>query len=139
MTPQVVFVLLFFTLVGISMPSSQVFAQKNESPHQFRDLPIEERPLIREPFRQERGQNPDSFKDRREENRLRAVERVRQSDTNRDGAISREEAERSMPHLSRHFNEADANRDGVVTLEEVRIFRERRMQRRLERGRGDPH
>jgi len=82
--------------------------------------------------------DPDKFRQRREEMRVRRAERLRQADKNGDSAISREEAGQSMPHLSRHFEEVDANRDGRATKDEVKAFREKRMQQRLDRHRGDP-
>ena len=44
--------------------------------------------------------------------------RFDEADTNHDGALSREEAEK-MPGLSKHFDEMDANHDGKVTREEM--------------------
>ena len=95
-----------------------------------------------EKLRGERIQNPGRFpspeqQQRREEIRSRGVEKARQSDTNRDGALSREEAGKSFPRFSRHFDEADTNHDGVVSPEEMRAFRDMRRQQRMGRG-GDP-
>jgi hypothetical protein len=131
------FLLPLVALLGVGTLTSQAFAQDRERFHP-RNIPQQERHQGRDQFRQERPPNPERFNERREEMRSRAIERARQADTNHDGAISRQEADRSMPHLSRHFEEIDANHDGVVSREEMRAFRERRMQQRLERGGGDP-
>lgn len=49
----------------------------------------------------------------------RLAERVRRADTDGNGALSRLEAERSMPRVARRFDVLDANRDGHVTVEEI--------------------
>jgi hypothetical protein len=133
-----------FLLLGIALPMTGALAQDKDKPHPFRNLPPQERRQAVEKFRQERAQNPGRIQNpngvpqRPEDNRNRAAEKLRQADTNRDGALSREEAGKAMPRFSRHFDEADANRDGVVTREELRAFRERRRQQRIDRGGGDP-
>ncbi len=73
-----------------------------------------------------------------EELRNRPAERARQADGDRDGALSREEADKSLPGLARHFDRIDADRNGSVSPEEVRAFREQRRQQRMDRDSGDP-
>ncbi|MBU0687976.1 MAG: EF-hand domain-containing protein [Gammaproteobacteria bacterium] len=41
------------------------------------------------------------------------------ADTNHDGALSKEEAEKGMPILFARFDENDANKDGKITKDEV--------------------
>jgi hypothetical protein len=62
----------------------------------------------------------------RAEAQERSRERFKRADTNGDGRISREEAQKSMPQLARDFDRIDANKDGVVTLEELEAGRKAR-------------
>jgi len=55
----------------------------------------------------------------RAELQARVQERFRKADTDGDGRISREEAQKGMPQLARDFNRVDSNKDGMVTLEEM--------------------
>lgn len=59
----------------------------------------------------------------------RLAERFRRADTDRNGALSRLEVEKSMPRLARRFDALDANRDGHVTMEEVLAARRARAMR----------
>jgi hypothetical protein len=133
-----VFLLLATLWAGVCSPVSIAFAGDRERPERFRNLPSQERRQTVDPFHQEQAMDPDKFRQPREEMRARRAERLKQADKNGDSAISREEAGQSMPHLSRHFEEVDANRDGRATKDEVKAFREKRMQQRLDRRRGDP-
>lgn len=67
-------------------------------------------------------------------------ERLRRADEDRDGALSRREAERNLPGAGRRFDDADVNGDGRLTPRELRdadsdrrsrvdMFRERAQQR----------
>jgi Ca2+-binding EF-hand superfamily protein len=60
----------------------------------------------------------------------RLAERFRRADTDRNGALSRLEVEKSLPRLARRFDAIDANRDGNVTVEEVLAARRMRVARR---------
>ena len=57
-------------------------------------------------------------------------QRFKRADTNGDGAISRAEAQTSLPRLARHFERVDANKDGQVTREEMAAARKVRFERR---------
>ncbi len=62
----------------------------------------------------------------RAEAQERNRERFKRADTNGDGRLSREEAQKSMPQLARDFDRIDANKDGMVTLEELEAARKAR-------------
>ena len=70
----------------------------------------------------------------RAEMKARIQERFRKADTNGDGRISREEAQRSMPELARDFDRIDANKDGMVTMEELETARKARLDARKSKG-----
>jgi Ca2+-binding EF-hand superfamily protein len=59
----------------------------------------------------------------RAEMQARMAQRFSNADTDRNGALSRVEAERAMPELARRFDALDANRDGQITMEEFRAAR----------------
>lgn len=51
--------------------------------------------------------------------RARAEERWKAADTDGDGALSREEAQASMPHMAERFDKMDANSDGRIERGEM--------------------
>ena len=56
--------------------------------------------------------------------RQEAAQRWKAADTDKDGAISKQEAEAAkMQHLSGYFDKLDSNKDGKVTHEEMRAAR----------------
>lgn len=55
--------------------------------------------------------------------RLNQARAWENTDADRDGALTREEARR-MPVLARRFDAIDGNRDGIITATEVRQWRE---------------
>lgn len=59
----------------------------------------------------------------RVEMRAKADERWKAADTDGDGALSRAEAEASMPHMAQRFETFDADRDGKVSRDEMHNFR----------------
>jgi hypothetical protein len=50
--------------------------------------------------------------------------RLKAADTNGDGLISKAEAQASLPHLYKHFDQIDANHDGQISPEELRAARQ---------------
>ena len=49
-------------------------------------------------------------------------ERFRQSDSDGDGALSKDEALSGMPRIAKNFEAIDANRDGRVSCDELQAF-----------------
>lgn len=62
----------------------------------------------------------------RAEMQAQSEQRFRRADANGDGRLTREEAQKGMPGLARHFDQVDANKDGVVTMEELHAARKAR-------------
>jgi Ca2+-binding EF-hand superfamily protein len=59
--------------------------------------------------------------------RSEAAQRWKAADTDKDGAISKQEAEAAkMQGLANHFDKIDSNKDGKVTREEMRAARYQR-------------
>lgn len=118
---------LFFCVVALTglLTGGAAADDRGRPDHRLRHIPPDERRELFDRMRE------------RQEMRERMRERADYAERNRGGGLSREEAGRSLPRLSRSFDEVDLNRDGVVTPDEVRVFRERR---RVERQgmRGDP-
>lgn len=50
----------------------------------------------------------------------RAQEHFKTADTDKDGFISRAEAEKSMPRLTQHFDALDTNKDGKLSPDELK-------------------
>ena len=74
----------------------------------------------------------------RAETRARADERFKGADANKDGKLTREEAQKSMPVVARHFDEVDANKDGFVTREELDAAQKARAAQRQEKAAPKP-
>jgi TolA-binding protein len=109
-----------------------VVPEQRQRMEQFRDATPEQR-------QQWRNQNPEQARQMREDANNRFQERWKRADENGSGRITRQDAARHMPGVSKHFDEIDANHDGVVTQDEVRAFRQRRAQDRLNQDSGrDP-
>ncbi len=53
----------------------------------------------------------------------RALERFKAADTDGDGALSKEEAQRGMPRMAERFAALDTDQDGKITLEELQTMR----------------
>ena len=62
----------------------------------------------------------------RAEMKARSEERFKRADTNGDGKLTREEAQKGMPGVARHFDQIDANKDGVITKDELEAARKAR-------------
>ena len=62
----------------------------------------------------------------RAEARARADARWAAADADGDGAISREEAQKSMPRMAENFDKLDANGDGKIERSEMHNFRMKR-------------
>lgn len=58
------------------------------------------------------------------------AERFKRADRDGNGAISRAEAELSIPRLARRFDRFDANKDGQITMDELAAARKAHMERR---------
>lgn len=66
----------------------------------------------------------------RAEARAKAQERWTAADHDGDGALSREEAQASMPHMAEDFDSFDANGDGRIERSEMHNFRVRSRKHR---------
>jgi Ca2+-binding EF-hand superfamily protein len=55
----------------------------------------------------------------------RAMKKMEESDKNKDGMISREEA-KNMPRLEKNFDAIDTNKDGQLSKEELTAFRDKK-------------
>ena len=53
-------------------------------------------------------------------------QRFKSADADNNGRLTREEAQKGMPMVARHFDQIDANKDGVVTREELQAARKAR-------------
>ena len=49
-------------------------------------------------------------------------ERFADADTDHDGLISRDEADKGMPRIAAHFGEIDANGDGKLAKDEIAAY-----------------
>jgi Ca2+-binding EF-hand superfamily protein len=54
----------------------------------------------------------------------RAMKKMQESDKNKDGLISREEA-KNMPRLEKNFDAIDTNKDNQLSTEELTAFRDK--------------
>ena len=62
----------------------------------------------------------------RAEMQAQSQARFKKADVNGDGKLTREEAQKGMPGVARHFDAIDTNKDGVITLEEMQAARKAR-------------
>ncbi len=49
-----------------------------------------------------------------------AIEAIKAADTNKDGLISRAEAEAGLPRVAKHFDQLDTNKDGQISADEFK-------------------
>jgi hypothetical protein len=75
----------------------------------------------------------DQVESRRQMMHERMRERLKKADGNGDGAISRAEADRSMPGVARHFDRIDTDGDGTITRDEMKAAREKMREMRQQR------
>ena len=54
--------------------------------------------------------------------RAKFEERFNAADTDHDGMLSREEAQRGMPNVYKHFDEIDTAKRGQISKEEIAAF-----------------
>ena len=52
--------------------------------------------------------------------KLAVVEAIKAADTNKDGLISRAEAEAGLPKVAKHFDQLDTNKDGQISADEFK-------------------
>ncbi len=52
--------------------------------------------------------------------KLAVVEAIKAADTNKDGLISRAEAEAGLPRAAKHFDRLDTNKDGQISADEFK-------------------
>ena len=53
------------------------------------------------------------------------MERLKAADTDKDGFISKAEAEKSLPFLAKHFDQIDTNKDGKISPDELKAMAEK--------------
>jgi hypothetical protein len=70
----------------------------------------------------------------RAEVQARQEDRFKAADANKDGKLTREEAQKGMPAVARNFDQIDANKDGAVTPQELEAARTARAAARAEKG-----
>lgn len=75
----------------------------------------------------------DQVESRRQMMRERLQQRLNKAESNGDGAISRAEAERTMPRIARNFDRIDSNGNGTITREEMKDAREKLREMRQQR------
>jgi Ca2+-binding EF-hand superfamily protein len=56
----------------------------------------------------------------------RAQQRFAQADLDRDGQLSRDEAEQGTPRLAGHFDEIDSDHDGLLSTAEILSYLKQR-------------
>lgn len=92
-------------------------------------------PAGHEQARQRCKENPDRC---REMMKRRAEEWFKKVDTDGDGSISRQEAEKNAPRLAKNFDAVDTNHDGKITPDELRAARKAAEERRRSDHGGEP-
>jgi len=69
----------------------------------------------------------------RAEGQAKRDERFTKADANKDGKLTREEAEKGMPGVARRFDQIDTNKDGVITKEELAAAGKARAEQRKDK------
>lgn len=57
-------------------------------------------------------------------------ERFKKADSDGNGTLSKEEAEKGMPRLAKNFDAIDTNKDGQISPDEIRAYMKDRMKSR---------
>jgi len=70
----------------------------------------------------------------RAEMQAREEARFRAADADKDGKLTREEAQKGMPGVARNFDRIDVNKDGFVTPQEIEAARKAWAAQRMEKG-----
>jgi EF hand domain-containing protein len=70
----------------------------------------------------------------RAEMQAKGEERFKAADTDKDGKLTRAEAEKGMPMVARRFEQIDVNKDGFVTKEELEAARKARAAQRKDKS-----
>ena len=81
---------------------------------------------------------PDGGAPRAKHAMAEAHKRFAAADTNRDGKLSKEEAQAGMPLIYKHFDEIDAAHAGSVTEADIAKWMKAKRAERNERGRASP-
>src|SRR5690242_14878000 len=55
----------------------------------------------------------------------RMAEMLKAADTDKDGFISKAEAEKSLPRLAQHFDDIDTNKDGLFSSDEFKAMHDK--------------
>jgi len=66
----------------------------------------------------------------RAETQAKRDERFSSADANKDGKLTREEADKGMPGIARRFDQIDTNRDGTISKEEMAAAGKARAEQR---------
>jgi len=75
--------------------------------------------------------NADESKaERAQEMKAKLVERFNAADANRDGRLTKLEAEGKMPRVVKNFEAMDVHKRGYVTVEQISDFAAQQIQRR---------
>jgi len=131
-------------LILVAVPAAQTADTPTSKPRAEAVAPAGERPRLEEwckanpdkcremeARRKEREAQCKADPDKcRAEMQARSAERFKQADTNKDGRLTREEAEKGMPGVARRFNDIDTNKDGAVTMRELEEARKARSEQR---------
>ena len=89
-----------------------------------------------QPADTERKSEPQRTEQMRAKFKERTQEQFRTADKDGDGALSKAEAEASMPRMAKHFDAIDANKDGKITPDELRAHGEKRQMQGQQHGAG---
>jgi len=72
-------------------------------------------------------------KSHRDDRKQRAEDKYNKADADHDGAISRDEAAKGMPRLTKNFDAMDGNKDGKLSKDEIKVYNQAKMQKLREK------